>query len=273
MLSFTKCHGLGNDFVLIDQRKQKRPQLLSRAQMRLISDRKRGVGFDQLLILRRSSNKKIDAKLLIYNADGSLAEMCGNGLRAAANHLWWTGEKKIEIQFETTAGLRSARLIQKALTAESESVIETEMGTPLLSAIPKKLRFDKNHAPVIVNVGNPHIVYFRKKLLTAAKLTQEGSSIECHDAFPQRINVEFAVVRSAHAVDAQVWERGVGITEACGTGGVAVAVAAIEKGLCRSPVTVRFPGGKIQVRWNGQESAAFLTGTAAQSFEGVILIS
>lgn len=298
-IPFHKLHGLGNDFVLIDEREQTYD--LDKRTVRAIACRKRGVGFDQLLVLR--SSPRVHALLDIYNADGSNAEMCGNGLRAAALYLWrsaaadtavkmsgtarakWMGaaagsEGNIEslldhslvheLVIETAAGDRRARALGPI---ESEDcVIECEMGVPKTPASPLALkrgvRFRKSvQHPVIVNVGNPHAVVFLYPK-SDKDLADWGALLENHKAFPKRTNAEFVQVRDQHIIEVRVWERGVGITEACGTGAVAAAVAAIKKGLAESPVEVRFPGGAAEVRWDGPRQSAFLRGRAHYVFSG-----
>jgi diaminopimelate epimerase len=240
--------------------------------IRAIADRKRGVGFDQLLVLEPST--RVHAVLDIYNADGSKAEMCGNGLRAAALYLWTRGRvADRELVLETAAGDRRARALGPL--GDPDRSIECEMGIPSIKAQPAALKRGvklsaKTHHPILVNVGNPHAVVFAFPR-NSAELTKWGSLIENHSAFPKRTNAEFVRVHDRHTIEVQVWERGVGITEACGTGAVAAAVAAIHEGLVESPVEVRFPGGAAEVVWAGGKSSAFLRGHAAEVFTAVFL--
>ena len=300
LVPFVKLHGLGNDFVLFDFREGSAlapvplPQLKA-AHFRQIADRKRSVGFDQLLVL--SSSSRVHAQLEIFNADGSVAEMCGNGLRAAALYLWSEGNDSgifhdLILMIDTKAGDRQARLLgplEPKINLDEKpdgAWIETEMGRPHWPRTPASLArgvalkhrtakakpvVGQQLVPILVNVGNPHAVFFLEKLPDSERLTVWGSQVENHRAFPRRTNVEFARVINAHQVEAKVWERGVGITEACGTGGVAVAVAAIRAGLCQSPVEVGFPGGTVEVVWDGHGSA-FLRGHACESFRGQLPI-
>lgn len=277
-IPFTKLHGLGNDFVLIDERAG--GVGLNRAMVRAIADRKRGVGFDQLLVLKPSA--RVHAILDIYNADGSMAEMCGNGLRAAGLYVWRRGARDPELVVETAAGDRRLRALGPL--NESNLNIECEMGVPKFPATPKalqrgvRLRGKLVH-PVCVNVGNPHAVVFVQaraggasagvRAPTDAEVAAWGRALETHRAFPRRTNVEFVRVRDTHVIEAQVWERGVGITEACGTGAVAAACVAIAQGLANSPVEVRFAGGVAEVRWDGKDQPAFLRGHAQEVFSGV----
>ncbi len=286
-IPFTKLHGLGNDFVLIDLRQPDQAAVvlpgLKAGVISAIADRKRGVGFDQLLVLRASP--RVHCILDIYNADASLAEMCGNGLRAAALYLWTRGGlRDPELVFETASGDRRTRalgpLARLAVSTAADAgvddcAIECEMGVPRIHAVPKALKSGLRLAgkvahPICVNVGNPHAVVFVWPK-TPADLIKWGRSLETHRAFPKRTNVEFVRVRARerHIIEVQVWERGVGITEACGTGAVAAAVAAIRQGLADSPVEVRFPGGVAEVRWDGAKQPAFLRGHALEVFSGV----
>ncbi|MBI3543632.1 MAG: diaminopimelate epimerase [Deltaproteobacteria bacterium] len=276
-IPFTKLHGLGNDFVLVDARPEAGPRaaqaaaLLSKDVVRAIADRKRGVGFDQLLVLRPSP--RVHAVLDIYNADASMAEMCGNGLRAAALYLWTRGRATDhELVLETAAGDRRARALGPLDEAGDDVLIECEMGVPRLVPLPAALKRGvqlgrRRERPVCVNVGNPHAVFFTPAR-TDAELRRWGPLVERHKAFPRRTNVEFARSLDRHVIDVRVWERGVGVTEACGTGAVAAAVAAIHTGRADSPVEVRFPGGAAEVRWDGPKQPAFLRGHASEVFSG-----
>lgn len=290
-IPFTKLHGLGNDFVLIDLRDDVTGVLrkrLTQPLIRAIADRKRGVGFDQLLVLRASLRGH--AALEIYNADGSVAEMCGNGLRAAVLFLWKRGALDQELIIETAAGDRRARLLMplpasvgrihrvtrraiRRASAGDAPLIECDMGVPKILATPQALKRGirlggKTRHPVCVSVGNPHAVMFAYPQ-AARDLAKWGSTVETHKAFPRRTNVEFVRVKNSQVIEVQVWERGVGVTEACGTGAVAAAVAAIHEGLVRTPVEVRFSGGQAEVRWTGPGQPAFLTGRAQEVFAGV----
>lgn len=270
-IPFTKLHGLGNDFVLIDARTGAPGEAFAKLPaktVRAIADRKRGVGFDQLLILRPSA--RVHAILDIVNADASMAEMCGNGLRAAALYLWTRGGiADHELVIETKAGDRRARALGPL--DEEDRVIECEMGVPRFHQ-PLKLKRGivlgrKNEKLVCVNVGNPHAVAF-KFPKNERDLVAWGRLVENHRAFPRRTNAEFVRVVDRHIIEVQVWERGVGITEACGTGAVAAACAAIRSGLAASPVEVRFPGGQAEVSWEGANRPAFLRGHAHEVFSG-----
>jgi diaminopimelate epimerase len=273
-IPFTKLHGLGNDFVLIDARADSRLAGIAAAGSRRVvaalADRKTGVGFDQLLVLRPAEHG-VHARLDILNADGSRAEMCGNGLRAAALYLWMGGGLTDDrLILETDAGDRSARLLGPR---GPSPLIECDMGVPRVLATPAALKKgvklgSRTAHPVCVNVGNPHAVVFAYPSRDA-DLVIWGSKLETHRAFPRRTNAEFVRVRDAHVIEVKVWERGVGITQACGTGAVAAATAAIAKGLARSPVEVRFPGGEAEVRWDGPRQAAYLRGHAREVFRGV----
>lgn len=273
-IPFTKLHGLGNDFALIDLRAPEQAvllqPLLTPATIKAIADRKRGVGLDQLLVLRASA--RVHAVLDIYNADASLVEMCGNGLRAAALYLWLRcgAAQSEELVLETAAGDRRSRALGPL--AEN-ALIECEMGVPRILPTPPALKRGvklgtKVHQPFCVNVGNPHAVVFTYPK-SDAELTKWGRLLENHRAFPKRTNVEFVRIKNRHILEVKVWERGVGMTLACGTGAVAAACAAIHEGVAQSPVEVRFPGGEAEVRWDGRKQPAYLRGRAQEVYSGV----
>jgi len=195
--------------------------------------------------------------------------MCGNGLRAAALHLWTKGghNRAKELTILTDAGLLRCR----AKGSLRSGLIETEMGEPRFPAATKSASVPmvQGTRPMLVNIGNPHAVFWLTppRANRASWLARYGSFVENHRAFPRRTKVEFATIRGPHAIDVIVWERGVGLTEACGTGAVAVATAAIRQGLCQTPVNITFPGGTVTVSWRPGTSA-FLTGKAAYSYAG-----
>ena len=286
---FQKLHGLGNDFVLIDGIGN--PGLvLTKKTILELADRKRGVGYDQLLFLQAPVSPKATAKMVIYNTDGSIAEMCGNGLRAAALYLWKVDSRLPQTIFiDTHSGLRSA----SRLSSLDEGVIETEMGAPQFkeasAQLLKAATWMKTGVKAsLVDVGNPHAVFLIKPPASPEKpapfeklhkstlewLTTNGALIENHKNFPNRTNVEFIEIKNRKTIYVYVWERGVGLTEACGTGAVAAATAAMKLGLCDKDVKVVFPGGIVEVSWDAKKknASAFLRGTAHHSFSGEFLL-
>ena len=256
---FRKMHGLGNDFVVLDRREG--PGLpLEPAIIAALSDRHTGIGCDQLILLEPS--EQAEFAMRIYNCDGSEAEACGNAARAVA--LLTAGKTTID----TSGG---------SITVEptSDGAV-VNMGRPRFdwTAIPLSRslngeplpRWADLPAPDFVNVGNPHAVFFVETMadIDAATL---GALIERDDLFPQRINVNFAEVTSTSTIELVVWERGAGLTRACGTGACATAVAALRRGLVESPVNVRLPGGSLRIAWRPDEDI-LMAGPASEAFRG-----
>ncbi len=257
---FIKMHGLGNDFVVLDGRSQPLPPMTGTLAA-AIADRRTGIGCDQLVILEPSDSA--DFRMRIFNADGSEVEACGNATRAVA--LLHGRPARIE----TLAGLVSA--------TPADRGIAVEMGLPRFdwAQIPLAYAMD-THAmpvaweeleqPIAVNVGNPHAIFFVPDC-DAVDLARLGPRIE-HDAlFPERINVNVATVTAPDAIRLRVWERGAGLTLACGTGACATAVGAMRRGLVDRAVTVTLPGGRLLIEWR-QDGQIVMTGPAAESFRG-----
>ena len=238
-------HGLGNDFVIIDAREQE--MQLSGAQAAAIADRHSGIGCDQLIILRPSS--KADVRMQIFNADGSEVEACGNASRCVAKLI---GD---ETRIETDGGI----IIGNA-TADGAIV---DMGKPRFEwqSIPLAYAMDTLNMPVgwedlqnpaAVNVGNPHVIFFVDDS-AVVELDRLGPMIEVDPLFPEKVNVNIAHIKDG-IVHLRVWERGVGLTRACGTGACTTAVAAIKRGLASSPVQVELPGGSLVISWQDGEN-------------------
>jgi len=245
MGKFSKMHGLGNDFVVIDAREK--PVVMTEARARSIADRHTGIGCDQLIVIGASD--RADVSMRIFNADGSEVAACGNATRCIP---LFVGE---DVLIETQAGLLDARLTDTA-TGTGASV---DMGAPRFDsgAIPLAYPCDTLDMPVswedlppptCVNVGNPHVIFFVEDLakIDAARL---GALIEQDTLFPERVNVNFAQVMDPHHIRLIVWERGAGLTRACGTGACATAVSAIRRKLAKGPVTVTLPGGNLTIDW------------------------
>jgi diaminopimelate epimerase len=258
-LRFHKMHGLGNDFVVIDARATPVPMDPDRA--RAIADRREGIGCDQVIVIE--SSDIADARMRIWNADGGEVAACGNASRAVALLL------SEATTLETGGGL---------LRLAIDGVLATvDMGLPRFDwgAIPLAYAMDTRALPVgwddlaggqVVNVGNPHIVFFVDNW-NAIDLERLGPEIE-HDAlFPERINVNVATVEAPDRIRLRVWERGAGLTRACGTGACATAVAAIRSGLVETPVTVVLPGGELLIDWAPGRTIT-MSGPAAHVFTG-----
>lgn len=258
---FIKMHGLGNDFVVLDGRHDSLPAIGGALAARL-ADRHSGIGCDQLIVLEPCPSA--DFRMRIFNPDGSEAEACGNASRAVA--LLHGRPAVVE-----TAGRRIA-LEPHGLGAR------VDMGTPRFEwdAIPlayamdtlaMPVAWDGLEGPAAVNVGNPHLVFFVADAHAVA-LETLGPAVEHDPLFPSRINVNVASLAGRDSLVLRVWERGAGLTLACGTGACATAVAAIRRGLVASPVTVTLPGGDLVIEWDGAGGAVFMTGPASESFRG-----
>jgi diaminopimelate epimerase len=256
---FRKMHGLGNDFVVIDARET--PVAIDAARARAIADRREGIGCDQLVLIEPST--VADARITFFNADGSTAESCGNASRCIARLLG--GQSRVE----TGGGVI-------ALSAEGEGAT-VDMGAPRFDwdAIPLGYPMDTAAMPVAwemlaqpaaVNVGNPHVVFFVEDV-DAVPLDRLGPIIEHDPLFPERINVNVASVAGPQRLTLRVWERGAGLTRACGTGACATAVAAIRSGRVQSPVTVALPGGELVIDW-APGGTIRMSGPATHVYEG-----
>jgi len=238
---FHKMHGLGNDFVVIDAREI--PVEISSARAKALADRKTGVGCDQLILLERSTIA--DVKMRIFNADGGEVEACGNATRCVVSLLGGTTD------IETVAGVLKGSTVG--------DTVSVDLGKPRFDwdAIPLAYAMDTANmpvawedltAPVAVNVGNPHVIFFVADT-DAVDLDRLGPIIEHDELFPDRINVNVASIDDRSNIRLRVWERGVGLTDACGTGACATAVAAIRAGLVDGPVNVTLPGGQLVIDW------------------------
>ena len=263
--SFVKMHGLGNDFVVFDARTA--PLALSPAAARAIADRRTGVGCDQIVVLEASETA--DAFMRIRNADGGEVDACGNGARCAAALLMAESGRDRAL-LDTAAGPRTA-------CAEASGAVSVDMGAPGLDwrDIPLAEARDTLHTGLgagpltdaaAVSMGNPHAVFFVDDA-EAVDLETLGPRLESDPLFPERANVEAASLVGPDVLRMRVWERGVGITRACGTGACAVAVAAHRRGLCGRRVTVRLDGGTLSVAWEA-DGRVRMSGPAAVSFRG-----
>jgi diaminopimelate epimerase len=272
-LEFTKMHGLGNDFVVIDA--TARPIELSRGQLRLLADRHFGVGCDQILQVEAPRRPDTDFYYRIFNADGAEVGQCGNGARCFARFVRDKGlTAKHEIRVETREGVITPRL-------EADGQVTVDMGAPIFEpgrvpfvAAQQSLtyRIPLSHREVeasVLSMGNPHAVQVVPDIDTAP-VGIEGPLIERHPLFPERVNAGFMQVMDRHRVRLRVFERGAGETLACGTGACAAAVAGISRALVDSPVRVGTRGGELVIRWAGGDTAVLMTGPARTVFEGTI---
>ncbi len=272
-----KYHGLGNDFVILDRRRDGRD--IESKTARRLCDRRRGVGADGVLVLLPSSSAA--ARMVVHNADGSTAEMCGNGIRCVVKYLVdGSGEKPDQLSVETAAGLLSCKLTYRNGAVDQ---VQVSMGRASLLAdnLPSKSTgqpFINGEVPgfpglrgTAISMGNPHLVLFATPLEDAVRL---GLELEQNRAFPERTNVGFASLR-AGGIELRVWERGAGLTEACGTGAcAAVAAAVAEKRLRpRDWISVSLPGGVLQVRCEPDLSNVEMRGPASFVFEATVSLA
>jgi diaminopimelate epimerase len=257
---FVKMHGLGNDFVVLDARVQSVPAIDS-ALAAALADRHTGIGCDQLILLEPSP--AADFRMRIFNSDGSEVEACGNATRAVG--LLHGAPARIE----TAGGLISA--------SPADGGISVEMGQPLfdwnriplayaMDTLSMPVGWEELENPVAVNVGNPHVIFFVPDC-DAVDLARLGAQIERDPLFPERVNVNAATVTARDTIRLRVWERGAGLTRACGTGACATAVAAMRLGLTDRSVTVTLPGGSLRIDWR-EDGEIVMTGAAAESFRG-----
>jgi len=253
-------HGLGNDFVIFDGRIE--PLAMTPPLARRIADRRRGIGCDQLIVLEPSTSA--DLRMAIWNADGSEAEACGNATRCVVA---LTGVARIE----TDGGILSGRTFGGDVEIVLEEPRFEWAAIPIAYAMDTRalpLAWDELSAPAAVNVGNPHLVFF-VETIDEARLQALGSRIEQDLAFPQRINVNVARIADDGAIELRTFERGVGLTDACGTGACATAVVAIRQKRVSSPVTVRMVGGALDIGWV-PDSPIIMRGPSASVFIGEI---
>lgn len=278
-MKFTKMHGLGNDYVYVNcfEETISNPPEVSK----FVSDRHFGIGSDGLIMINPS--KVADFEMEMYNADGSRAEMCGNGIRSVAKYVYDYGlTEKTSISIETLAGIKYLDL-----TVENGKVtlVKVDMGKPELN--PKKIPVvmdDKTLEKVVdepilvdgkeyrmtaVSMGNPHVIVYMEDV-QGLEIEKVGPKFENHERFPQRINTEFVRVLDRTTVEMRVWERGSGETLACGTGACAVAVACMLNGLTEDEVTVKLLGGDLRIYWDREADKVYMTGPATVVFDGEI---
>ena len=273
LLKFSKMHGAGNDFVVLDGVHQDIE--LSPEQLRLLADRHFGVGCDQILLVEKAGNKEADFRYRIFNADGGEVEQCGNGARC---FLKFVHDQKLtakrEIVVETKSGLISPRL-------EQDGRVTVNMGAPIFE--PALVPFEGGSGAVseplvvareslnisVLSMGNPHAVQVVDDI-ESAPVEELGPLIEHHPRFPKRVNAGFMQVMDRHSLRLRVHERGAGETLSCGTGACAAVVAGIRRGLLDSPVSVATRGGVLTIAWGGDGTPVMMTGPAITVFAGEI---
>ncbi len=272
-IRFTKMHGLGNDFVVLDAINQ--AFVPTPAQARWLADRHFGVGCDQLLVVEKAGIPGVDFRYRIFNADGGEVEQCGNGARCFVRFVHEQGlTGKREIRVETRGGIIAPRL-------EADGQVTVDMGAPRFA--PAEIPFDSDSNAAVqaldvagatveisaLSMGNPHAVQVVADV-DAAPVAEQGPRIESHPRFPRRVNAGFMQVVDRHAIRLRVYERGAGETLACGTGACAAVVAGIRRGLLDSPVRVATRGGELSIAWGGaagdENSPVLMTGPATTVF-------
>lgn len=277
-MHFIKMHGIGNDYIYVDEFLYKAPADIGDA-ARLASDRHTGIGGDGLILIQPS--QIADCKMRMFNADGSEGRMCGNAIRCIARYML---ERHPEIcpgdtvRIETLSGIK---IVTAQRDAEGKpSMLRADMGAPglspesipVLTATPQDLSIEVpgfSGSGVCVSMGSPHIVFFIDSDPSELDIAHIGPAIESHSLFPERVNVEFVQTQPDGSLKMRVWERGSGETMACGTGACATAVAAMLKG--RTPqrtATVHLRGGDLIIEWNPNNNRVYMTGPAALVFEG-----
>ena len=273
-MKFTNMHGLGNDYVYVNclEETVENPSELAR----FVSDRHFGIGSDGLILIRPS--EKADFQMDMYNADGSQAEMCGNGIRCVGKYVYDYGlTDKTEITIDTLAGIKNLKL-----TVENGkvSLIRVNMGSPILSSrqipvlwegetavnIPVEIRGRQYHM-TCVSMGNPHAVVFMDNV-KELDIERIGPFFEMHPIFPKRTNTEFVEVLDRNTVNMRVWERGSGETLACGTGTCATVVACVLNNKTENDVTVHLLGGDLHIFWDREANQIYMTGPAEVVFDG-----
>ncbi len=274
-LKFTKMHGLGNDFMVIDLVTQH--YSLDEKTVRQLADRNFGIGFDQLLVVEPPTSPDVDFTYRIFNADGSEVEQCGNGARCFARFVY---DKRLTNKSEIKVSTCSGNI---TLNLQSNKEVTVDMGAPILT--PAEVPFEadafdaeykievnnQTHQIGAVSMGNPHGVLIVDSTKTADVETL-GPLLENHPRFPQRVNVGFMEIINRHEVNLRVYERGAGETLACGTGACAAVASGQLRGLLDPGVKVNLPGGSLFIEWQGEGNSVMMTGPATRVFEGQIYL-
>lgn len=267
-IEFTKWHGLGNDFVIIDCRQQAfNPNPL---QIQKIANRHHGIGCDQVLLIEHSPDSHADVFYRIFNADGYEVEQCGNGARCVAAYLFEKSQQP-NVTIRTTKQLLKASIFDT--NANLPKQVSVDMGAPKILGT-HTLTLPNHHQTIelgLVDMGNPHAVFVCQTLkdaLNDSLVTSLGPMIATHRDFPQGINAGFMQIITPHHLHLRVHERGVGETQACGTGACAAAAWAIHTRLCQTPITVQLLGGTLTIDWQGENQPLVMTGPAQEVFKG-----
>ena len=283
-ITFDKYQGNGNDFIVIDSRGNdlyKNYKSNKTFEIKKICDRQFGIGADGVIFVE-DPNEDNYARMIIFNSDGSEAQMCGNGIRCLIEYLHINDgltSKNIEYKIETKAGLKIAKYINDQITVK--------MGVPILDSqnIPTTIVKKINSVPAhdfiennfrnkgyAVGMGNPHLIFFVQNL-ESIPLSILGPKFEKYELFPEKTNVHFCQILNRDNIKVKVWERGAGPTLACGTGACAIHVAAYKLGLCNSETIVSLPGGNLKIEWSKDDCEVMMTGNAKKVFSGSMLVN
>ena len=275
LMKFTKMHGLGNDFVVVDAVTQN--VRVTGSMVRRLANRTLGIGCDQVLVIEPPTEPEIDFNYRIFNQDGGEVEQCGNGARCLARYVHdrrLTGKNPIVVKTKN-------RVMQ--LQLQGNKLVTVNMGVPQLD--PAQIPFqadqpavlydidlnNQNHQIAAISMGNPHAV-LQVEDISEAPVASLGPTLESHPSFPSQVNAGFMQIVDRNNIKLRVFERGVGETQACGSGACAAAVAAIRQQLVDSPVTVQLTGGDLNIQWQGDNEPLFMTGPAVSVFHGRVRI-
>ena len=278
-LTFSKMHGLGNDFVIIDTINQAWSELTV-SQRQFITDRQRGIGCDQLLLVESATQQNVDFKYRIFNADGGEVSKCGNGARCFARFVFEQGlTTKTEVAVETASGIMTLTL------KEDGKVVTVNMGEPRFT--PADIPFEQDQQADVyalgldngdeialgaLSMGNPHAVSIVDNI-EKVDVSMLGSMIECHQRFPERVNAGFMQIITENEIKLRVFERGSGETQACGSGACAAVVSGIQRGLLANEVKVHLTCGDLDIVWQGEQTPVWMTGTATHVFDWEIALA
>ncbi len=283
-ITFEKYQGNGNDFIVIDSRGNdlyKNYEINKFFDIKKICNRQFGIGADGVIFIEEP-NEDNYAKMIIFNSDGSEAQMCGNGIRCLVEYLHVNDSiknKNIEYKIETKAGLKVAKYVNEEITVKMGVPILDNQNIPTtiekkINSVPTHNFIEKNFSNkgYAVGMGNPHLIFFVQDL-DLIPLSILGPIFEKNELFPEKTNVHFCQIMHKENIKVKVWERGAGATLACGTGACAIHVAAYKLGLCNSKTTVTLPGGNLKIDWSKDDCEVMLTGNAKKVFSGSMLVN
>jgi diaminopimelate epimerase len=269
IVPFQKMHGAGNDFLVLDARQA--PLALSPALIRALGDRRTGIGWDQLIVLHPPESPGADVFMRIFNPDGSPSGVCGNATRCVAE-LLGTASDRLRVIVQTVAGTLPAERL-------GNGVVRVDMGPPAFGwrDIPLGFACDTlalplEGDPAACSMGNPHATFFVTEL-DAIDIGVRGPALEHHPLFPERANIGFAQMLGDGSIRLRVWERGAGLTQACGSGACATLVNAHRRGLAQREADILFDGGTLRIAWRARDSHVLMTGPTALAFQGMVDLS